>query len=51
MIINKSYKVELKPNNKQKTLFIKSVGVARFTYNWGLDQKIKSYARTKNIWI
>ena len=38
MKINKSYKTELDLNNKQKTLFKKCAGVARFTYNWGLDK-------------
>ena len=35
----KSYKVELKLNNKQRTLCIKNAGAARFIYNWGLNQK------------
>lgn len=39
MKIHKGYKTELKLNNKQKTLCIKSAGVARFAYNWGLNQK------------
>lgn len=36
MNITKSYKVELDPNNKQRTLLVKHAGVARFAYNWGL---------------
>jgi len=43
MKINKAYKVELKPNNRQKALLIKSIGIARFAYNWGLNQRIKLY--------
>jgi putative transposase len=47
MKINKAYKVELKPNNKQKSLLEKSCGVARFAYNWGLEQRIKLYNEEK----
>ena len=47
MIINKSFKVEIKPNNKQKTLLNKSCGVARATYNWGLEQRIELYKNEK----
>ena len=43
MKINRAYKVELDPNNKQRTLLEKSVGCARFAYNWGLNEKI-------NLW-
>ncbi len=43
MKINRAYKVELNPNNKQRTLLEKSVGCARFAYNWGLNEKI-------NLW-
>ena len=35
----KVYKTELNPNNKQITLLRKSVGTARFAYNWGLERK------------
>lgn len=43
MLIQKSYKVELKPNNKQKTLLKKHAGTARFAYNWALAERIKTY--------
>ena len=33
------YQTELNPNNVQKTLLLKNAGAARFTYNWGLNQK------------
>jgi len=29
-----SFKTELKPNNKQTTLFRKASGIARHAYNW-----------------
>lgn len=34
----RAYKVELKPNNKQKTSLLKSCGAARFAYNWAWNQ-------------
>lgn len=37
MLINKTYKTEIKPNNKQKTFLMQSCGVSRLAYNWGLD--------------
>jgi putative transposase len=37
MQISKAYKVELKPNNKQKAMLNKAIGTARFSYNWGLN--------------
>lgn len=43
MLIRKSYRYELKPNNKQRGLFIKSCGVARFAYNWGLAKRKELY--------
>ena len=33
----KSFKTELDPNNKQRTLFAKHAGCARFAYNWALN--------------
>ena len=47
MNIQKAYKVELKPNNKQRTLLGKSAGVARFAYNLALDERIKKYNEDK----
>ena len=47
MKINKAYKVELNPNNKQRTLLEKSVGCARFAYNWGLNEKINLWKSEK----
>lgn len=32
----KSVKIRLKPTKKQEELMFKSVGISRFTYNWGL---------------
>jgi putative transposase len=38
-VIQRGYKTEIHPNNKQKTLLLKNAGAARFAYNWGLAQK------------
>ncbi|MHA1910918.1 MAG: RNA-guided endonuclease InsQ/TnpB family protein [Candidatus Kariarchaeaceae archaeon] len=43
MKINRAYKVEMKPNNKQLTLLKKAAGIARFAYNWGLADKQYRY--------
>jgi len=45
--INKSYKSELKPNNKQASLFEKAFGTSRFTFNWGLNLLKQSYENHK----
>ena len=39
-----AHKIELKANNKQKTYFAKAAGVARFAYNWALNEWQKEYA-------
>ena len=43
MLVHKAYKYELNPNNQQKSSLLQHAGVARFAYNWGLDQRIKLY--------
>ncbi|MHA1916694.1 MAG: helix-turn-helix domain-containing protein [Candidatus Ranarchaeia archaeon] len=43
MQIKRAYKYELKPNKHQKTHLTQHAGTARFTYNWGLEQRIKQY--------
>lgn len=39
----KGLKVQLKPNNKQRTKLLQSAGVARFAYNWTLNRQIENY--------
>jgi putative transposase len=39
MQILRAYKYELDPNDRQRTLLVRSAGAARFVYNWGLGQK------------
>lgn len=48
-VVYKSYKTELDPNNKQKTLFKKNCGVARFAYNWGLATLEEDYKNEKKL--
>jgi putative transposase len=42
------HKIGLRPNNKQKSYFVKASGVARFAYNWALDQWKAQYAEGKH---
>ena len=42
MRIHRAYKVELDPNNKQRTLFLMASGVCRFVFNWGLRKRIEA---------
>lgn len=46
MLIYRAYRYELDPNNRQRTHMAKHAGCARFTFNWGLEERIKKY-RTK----
>ncbi|NLY45555.1 MAG: IS200/IS605 family element transposase accessory protein TnpB [Tissierella sp.] len=39
----KSVKIRLKPTSEQELLMYKSIGVARFTYNWGLSKWEEMY--------
>ncbi len=43
MLIHKAYRYELDPNNVQRSSLLQHAGIARFAYNWGLDQRIKLY--------
>jgi putative transposase len=43
--ISRAYKVELKPNNKQRTLLKKHAGTSRFSWNWGLAQRQELYKK------
>lgn len=42
-MISIAHKIELKPNNKQKTYFRKAFGCARLAYNWGLAEWQRQY--------
>lgn len=45
MLIQQSYRYELKLNNRQRTVLAKHAGAARFTYNWGLARRIEEYKK------
>ncbi|MGM0770138.1 MAG: IS200/IS605 family element RNA-guided endonuclease TnpB [Halobacteriota archaeon] len=39
----KAYKYRMYPTKEQQEIFFKHFGACRFIYNWGLEQKIKTY--------
>ena len=43
MLVRKAYRYELDPNNVQRSLLLQHSGLARFVYNWGLEQQIIQY--------
>ena len=45
MLVQRGYKTQLDPNNKQRTLLAKNAGAARYAFNWALN--IKRDAMTK----
>lgn len=47
MLVQQSYRYEIKPNNKQITLLAKHAGCARFAYNWGLARRMEEYKETQ----
>ena len=47
MKINKAYRYELKPTIQQRISLACHAGVARFTYNWGLKQRIELYEKNQ----
>jgi len=46
MEIHKGYKVELDPNNVQRTVLLRHAGAARFAWNWGLARRKQEYGDT-----
>lgn len=47
MLINRAYKTELNPNNKQRSIFNRYAGAARYVYNWALALRIAEYEKKK----
>lgn len=43
MRISRAHRFELKPNNVHRTHFAKCAGVARFAWNWALDERQRLY--------
>jgi len=41
--INKAFKTELEPNNKQRSFFDRCSGASRYVYNWGLAEWKRQY--------
>ena len=39
----RGYKFELQLNNKERTLLQQCAGLKRFTWNWGLAQRLELY--------
>ena len=37
-MLSTAHQIELNPNNKQANYFARACGVARFSFNWGLEQ-------------
>lgn len=46
MLIQKSHKIQLLPNNAQRGIFIECAGVHRWSYNYGLERKKAEYGST-----
>ena len=45
----KTMKIQLLPNNKQKTKLFEMAGVSRFAYNWTIAKEEESYIKEKNF--
>ena len=43
MCMLKAYKYRMYPNKEQENLFFQHFGACRFVYNWGLENKIRTY--------
>ena len=43
----RAYRVELDPNNRQRTALLNHAGAARFVWNWGLERRIEEYETNK----
>ena len=51
MKVHKAYRYEIKPNIEEKIRCAKHAGAARFTYNWGLMQRIDFYEKDKTTTV
>ena len=47
MLVHKAYRYELDPNNSQRSYLLQHAGVARFAYNWGLEQRITLFRKNQ----
>lgn len=48
-MIEISHKIEILPNNKQRTCLVKAFGCARFAYNWGLSEWIRRHKNGEKV--
>jgi len=48
MELNRTHKIRLYPNNKQRGYFLNACGVSRFVYNWGLAEWKHQYENGEN---
>ncbi|MFX0171573.1 MAG: RNA-guided endonuclease InsQ/TnpB family protein [Candidatus Hodarchaeota archaeon] len=49
MLVTRGYKYALRLNNKERTLLQQCAGTARFSWNWGVPQRLEQYkTRTGN---
>jgi putative transposase len=46
-VILRAYRVEIDPNDRQRTAFLRHAGAVRFVYNWGLATLMQDYAERK----
>jgi len=46
MVINKSFRVELDPNNRQRSALMRHAGASRWAWNWALARRIEEYEAT-----
>ena len=49
LLIQRGYKTEIAPNNKQRTLLAKNAGAARYAYNWALNLKREAMQKREKI--
>ncbi len=43
MLVTRGYKYALRVNNKERTLLQQCAGTSRFSWNWGLAQRLERY--------
>lgn len=49
MLVQRGYKTEIDPTDKQRTLLAKNAGAARYAYNWALEIKKKAMEAKEDI--
>ena len=45
----KAIRIQLLPNNKQRTKLFQFAGTARFAYNWALDKQMKNFKEGRKL--